>query len=201
MNVKRTNRNNTTHVKSKTYICPGCSTIYNSMTHFRDHIKNPGCQKLLQYFCNICNFIGYNDVSLKRHLYSNPSFQHFYKHKLVVAGLMSDTSKASFASKQLSSYVASYNLKTYSAMSRLGNVQLNLEYHTIETRHSIISNSDKIKQNYDLPFLMCHRCITGIVDNQFLSRFVLNEKYDSYYNNIYIIEDEEVTYNCNFEAY
>ena len=81
-------------------------------------------------------------------------------------------------------------------------MQLNLEDHTIEISESIRSDSNKIKKNNELRlFISRSRIVTGIIYNQFLSRFELDENYDSHDISIFIAEDEKVTNECNFEAH
>ena len=83
---------------------------------------------------------------------------------------------------------------------QLDNVQLKMIDDAIATREYIIYKNKNNNSNKNLrSFMNDSRIITGIVDNQFISQFALDENYSSRDNNVNIKEDLNDTDERNLE--
>ena len=113
---------------------------------------------------------------------------------------MPDTSKASIVLNTLSPRITSYTFEGYSTTSVVDNVQLKMIDDAIATREYSVYKNDNNNSNKNLrSFMNDSRINTGIVDNQFISQFALDENYSSSNNNFNITEDLNDTDERNLE--
>ena len=59
--------------KSKTIKCTGCGMIFHNLCHFRKHIQKTSiCWNESQFSCDFCQYLGFDKLSLGRHIKSTP---------------------------------------------------------------------------------------------------------------------------------
>ena len=72
------------YTKNKNHTCDGCLKAFNSMSHWKYHIKNNQLyMSLYKFKCISCKCIGTNDKRLNQHLYKYDICHYFDKHKRV----------------------------------------------------------------------------------------------------------------------
>ena len=85
-------------------------------------------------------------------------------------------------------------LKNYSTNGTVKNTCLNIQYDTIQTRSYLENNTNdnnSIKNGY--VFLKHSRILYSITDNHLSSRFLRDDNYLSFDNNIFMTDDKAMT--------
>ena len=118
--------------------------LFNNLIHFRHHIQKTSiCRSASSYSCEFCQYIGFDNLSLDRHIQLNKYCSFSNNQKKVLTGQLLDNYEAPVVSNKQHHMIISYGCKRFSVNGTNDTIQINLKDDTVERRiffHHNVSN-------------------------------------------------------------